>query len=62
MQQPRKKNKHGIVRLSVALRPQTLWHLRRWAAMEGWGEKDIGRVIDKLVRTKCQEETNGKNL
>lgn len=30
---------------------QTLYHLRRMAVMSGWDERDIGRVVDKLVRT-----------
>lgn len=31
---------------------QTLYHLNRWAAMNGWGPKDLGRVIDKIVRER----------
>ena len=42
--------------MHVVITAQTLYHLHRLAAMNGWGEKDIGRVIDKLVRSHCIEE------
>jgi hypothetical protein len=29
------------------------------AAMNGWGEKDLGRVIDKLVRTLEPAQKDG---
>lgn len=38
-------------RVSVVLNSQTLYHLERLAAVSGYG-KNIGRVIDKLVREK----------
>ena len=44
-------NKKNLRRVSVVVTAQTLYHLRLLAAMNGWGEKDLGRVIDKLVRT-----------
>lgn len=44
-------NKKNLRRISVVVTAQTLYHLRGLAAMNGWGEKDIGRVIDKLVRS-----------
>ena len=44
-----KMNKN-LRRVSVVVTAQTLYHLNRMAAMNGWAEKDIGRVIDKLVR------------
>ena len=39
--------------VNVVITAQTLYHLNRLAAMNGWGERDIGRVIDKLVRGYC---------
>lgn len=45
------KNKKNLRRVSVVVTAQTLYHLNHMAAMNGWGEKDLGRVIDKLVRT-----------
>ena len=44
-------NKKNLRRISVVVTAQTLYHLKGMAAQAGWGEKDIGRVIDKLVRT-----------
>ena len=45
------ENKKNLRRISVVVTSQTLYHLKSMAAMTGWGEKDLGRVIDKLVRT-----------
>ena len=39
--------------VNVVITAQTLYHLNHLAAMNGWGERDIGRVIDKLVRGHC---------
>ena len=44
-------NKKNLRRISVVVTAQTLYHLNHMAAMNGWGEKDLGRVIDKLVRS-----------
>lgn len=48
-------NKKNLRRISVVVTAQTLYHLNKMAALSGYGEKDIGRVIDKLVRTKRAE-------
>lgn len=54
------KNKN-LRRISVVVTAQTLYHLRHMAAMNGWGDKDIGRVIDKLVRSiRNGGEYNGR--
>lgn len=53
-------DKKNLRRVSVVVTAQTLYHLRHMAAMAGWGEKDLGRVIDKLVRTE-RTEVNGKD-
>ena len=49
-------NKKNLRRVSIVVTAQTLWNLYRMAAMAGYGEKDVGRVIDKLVREKCAAE------
>ena len=49
------KNKN-LRRVNLIITSQTLWHLCRWAALMGYGEKDLGRVVDKLVREKCLME------
>lgn len=53
-------NKKNLRRVSVVVTAQTIYHLRHMAAMAGWGDKDLGRVIDKLVRTE-RTEVNGKD-
>lgn len=45
------EDKKNLRRISVVVSTQTLFHLNAMAAQTGWGEKDLGRVIDKLVRT-----------
>ena len=52
-------NKKNLRRVSVVVTTQTLYHLNYLAAMNGWGEKDIGRVIDKLVRTLQLDQKEG---
>ena len=53
-------NKKNLRRISVVVTAQTLWHLQRLAAVAGYGEKDIGKVIDKLVRINRAEESERK--
>jgi hypothetical protein len=50
-------NKKNLRRISIVVTAQTLFHLRWMAAVNGWGEKDIGRVIDKLVRSYRESVT-----
>ena len=52
-------NKKNLRRVSVVVTAQTLYHLNHRAAMNGWGEKDIGRVIDKIVRFMQTNEKDG---
>lgn len=52
-------NKKNLRRVSVVVTAQTLHHLNHMAAMNGWGEKDLGRVIDKLVRTLQLDRKEG---
>lgn len=44
------KNNKNLRRVSVVVTADTLYHLNHIAALNGWGGKDIGRVIDKLMR------------
>lgn len=46
--------KHNRRRTSVLLASQTVYHLQNMAQF--CGHKDIGRVIDKLVREKRLEQ------
>ena len=52
------QQKKNLRRISIVVTAQTLYHLYRMAAMSGWGEKDIGRVIDKLVRLERSKESD----
>ena len=52
-------NKKNLRRVSVVVTAQTLYHLNHMAAMNGWGEKDLGRVIDKLVRIMQIDNKDG---
>lgn len=50
----KKKNKQRqykkpLRRITIVITPQTDYHLGELCAMNGWGEKDKGRVVDKLV-------------
>ena len=49
--------KKNLRRFSVVTTKQTYWKLCHWAAAAGWGEKDIGRIIDKLVRERALQES-----
>jgi hypothetical protein len=45
-------DKKNLRRINVVVTAQTLGNLQKLAAMSGYGEKDIGRIVDKLVREK----------
>lgn len=45
----RRKN---MRRLNTLVTAQTLYHLQRLADMNG--NRNVGRVIDKMVRDRCQ--------
>lgn len=40
----------NLCTIRVTVTKQTRYNLCRLAAANGWGDKDLGRVIDKLVR------------
>ena len=54
-------SKKNLRRISVVVTAQTLWHLERLAAVAGYGEKDIGKVIDKIIRAHCAERAERKS-
>ena len=56
---PHKKN---LRRINIVVSAQTLGHLERIAAANGWGEKDLGRVVDKLMRTFLCEHAERKEV
>lgn len=48
--------------VKIVVTAQTLYHLRKMAVMAGWGERDIGRVVDKLVRTHLAQKADATAL
>lgn len=54
--------KKNLRRTSVVITKQTYWNLRRWADAAGWGEKDLGRIIDKLVRERAISESTCRHF
>lgn len=52
------KGKKNLRRINIVVTAQTLCHLEEMAAANGWGEKDLGRVVDKLMRTFLVTNTN----
>ena len=45
----RRQYKKPLRRISIVVTPQTDYHLCEMCAQMGYGEKDKGRVVDKLV-------------
>lgn len=45
-----RKDKTGLCKVSITVRKETAWHLRQMSAACG-GNRDMGRTVDKLVRT-----------
>lgn len=43
-------DKKNLMYLRVRITKQTYYNLCKWAAAAGYGEKDLGRVIDKMAR------------
>lgn len=43
--------KKNLRRINIVVTAQTLGHLEAMAAANGWCEKGLGRVVDKLMRT-----------
>ncbi len=52
------KDRKNLRRVSILVTAQTLYHLNRLAAMSGY--KEIGRVVDKLVREKAVSLSTGR--
>lgn len=48
--------KKNLRHLHAVVTKQTYGNLWRWAAEAGWGEKDLGRVIDRLARERALRE------
>lgn len=44
-----RKDKNNLCKISITVRKQTAFHLEQMSSACG-GKKDLGRVVDKLVR------------
>ena len=45
-------NRKNLRRISILVTAQTLYNLGKLAAMAGYKQTDIGRVVDKLTRDR----------
>lgn len=52
------KDRKNLRRVSILVTAQTLYHLNQLAAVCGY--KEIGRVVDKLVREKAVSLSTGR--
>ena len=54
--------KKNLRHLHAAVTKQTYWKLMHWAEDEGLTVKDMGRIIDRLVREKALQESTSRRL
>lgn len=52
------RDRNNLRRVSIVVTAQTLYHLNKLAAISGY--KEIGRVVDKLVREKVVSLDTGR--
>jgi len=50
-------DRKNLRRISLVVNSQTLWHLRKLASEAGYSDRELGRVVDKLVREKAAERS-----
>lgn len=51
------RDKKNLRRVSLVINSQTLWHLKKLAAEAGYSDRELGRVVDKLVRDRVAERS-----
>ena len=54
--------KKNLTHLHAIVTKQTYWKVRHWAEEMGWTEKDMGRIIDRLVREKALQESTSRRF
>lgn len=52
--------KKNLRHLHAVVTKQTYWRLMHWAEAVGLPEKEIGRIIDRLVRGKALRESTSR--
>lgn len=50
-------NKKNLRRVSLVINSQTLWHLKKLAAEAGYSDRELGRIVDKLIRERAAERS-----
>lgn len=54
--------KKNLRHLHAVVTKQTYWRLMHWAEAVGLPEKEIGRIIDRLVREKALRESTSRRF
>ena len=54
------RDKKNLRRVSFVVNSQTLWHLKKLASESGYSDRELGRVIDKLVRERVAERDSDR--
>ena len=54
--------KKNLRHLHAVVTKQTHWNLMHWAEAVGLPEKEIGRIIDRLVREKALRESTSRRF
>ena len=54
--------KKNLMHIHAVVTKQTYWKIRHWADEMGWTEKDMGRIIDRLVREKALRESSSRRF
>lgn len=54
--------KKNLRHLHAVVTKQTYWNLMHWAEAVGLPEKEIGRIIDRLVREKALRESTSRRF
>lgn len=54
--------KKNLRHLHAIVTKQTYWRLMHWAEAVGLPEKEIGRIIDRLVREKALRESTSRHF
>ena len=54
--------KKNLRHLHAVVTKQTYWNLMHWAETVGLPEKEIGRIIDRMVREKALRESTSRRF
>ena len=54
--------KKNLMHIHAVVTKQTYWNLMHWAEAVGLPEREIGRIIDRLVREKALRESTSRRF